>query len=50
LQPAYRGLEQGEGSCPVAEAAAKSIVSLPLYPTMTDEDVDYVSDRLRAFS
>jgi dTDP-4-amino-4,6-dideoxygalactose transaminase len=50
LQPAYRGLEQGEGSCPVAEAAAKSIVSLPLYPSMTDDDVDYVIDRLRAIS
>lgn len=48
LQPAYRGLEQGEGSCPVAEAAAKKIVSLPLYPSMTDDDVDYVIDRLRA--
>ena len=48
LQPAYRGLEQGEGSCPVAEAAAKSIVSLPLYPSMTDDDVDYVIDLSRA--
>ncbi len=49
LQPAYRGLEQGEGSCPVAEAAAKSIVSLPLHPAMTDDDVDYVIDRLRSW-
>ena len=48
LQPAYRSLEQREGSCPVAEAAAKSIVSLPLYPTMTDEDVDCVVQALRA--
>jgi len=51
LQPAYRGLEReegGEGSCPVAEAAAKRIVSLPLYPTMTDVDVDHVVQALRA--
>ena len=48
VQPAYRGLEQGEGSCPVAEAAAKSIVSLPLYPAMTVDDVDYVIDLLRS--
>jgi dTDP-3-amino-3,4,6-trideoxy-alpha-D-glucose transaminase len=48
LQPAYRDHDQGEGSCPIAEAAAKHILSLPLYPTMTDEDVDYVVNALRA--
>ncbi len=41
LQPAYRELAH-EGSCPVAEAAATSVVSLPLYPSMRDVDVDAV--------
>lgn len=48
LQPAYRDLDQSEGSCPVAEAAAKRVVSLPLYPSMTDAAVDYVIEALRA--
>jgi dTDP-3-amino-3,4,6-trideoxy-alpha-D-glucose transaminase len=48
LQPAYRHLGEGrdepiEGSCPVAEAAAKRIVSLPLYPSMDDADIDRVA-------
>ena len=41
LQPAYRDL-RGDNACPVAEAAAESIVSLPLYPSMPDADVDAV--------
>ncbi|TDI38874.1 MAG: DegT/DnrJ/EryC1/StrS family aminotransferase [Acidobacteria bacterium] len=48
LQPAYRELGQGEGSCPVAEEAATSILSLPLYPSMSDDDVDYVVESMRS--
>ncbi len=48
LQPAYRELGQGEGSCPVAEEAASSILSLPLYPSMSDDDVDYVVESMRS--
>ena len=48
LQPAYRELGQGEGSCPVAEKAASSILSLPLYPSMSDDDVDYVLESVRS--
>lgn len=50
LQPAYRHLDQGEGSCPIAESAASSIVSLPLYPSLSDEDVDAVVDAIGAVS
>jgi dTDP-4-amino-4,6-dideoxygalactose transaminase len=56
LQPAYRAvheegqLVQGEGSCPVAEAAASSILSLPLYPSLQDVDVDTVIAALREVS
>lgn len=46
LQPAYRELGQREGSCPVAEAASKRIVSLPLYPSMSDDDVDRVVEAI----
>jgi dTDP-4-amino-4,6-dideoxygalactose transaminase len=37
---AYRGLERGP--LPNTEAAADRILSLPLYPSMSDEDVDDV--------
>jgi len=32
----------GPGMCPVAEAAYERIVSLPIFPAMTDDDVDRV--------
>jgi dTDP-3-amino-3,4,6-trideoxy-alpha-D-glucose transaminase len=49
LQPAYRELGQGEGSCPVAEQAAKHILSLPLYPSMSDDDIASVEGALRSY-
>ena len=49
LQPAYADSGFDEGSCPVAEEAARSIVSLPLYPSMTEADVQRVADAVRSF-
>jgi dTDP-4-amino-4,6-dideoxygalactose transaminase len=43
LQPAYRGLGLGPGSFPVAEAAAQQVLSLPLFPEMTDEQQERVA-------
>lgn len=42
LQKAYEDLGIREGAFPVAEKAAKEIVSLPMYPELTDEMVDEV--------
>jgi len=44
LQPAYRDLGQGEGTCPVAEKAAKEILSLPLYPELSEDQVERVAN------
>lgn len=49
LQPAYRDLGQGKGSCPVAERAAQEIVSLPLYPELTVEQVERVTNAVCAY-
>lgn len=49
LQPAYRGLGQGEGSCPVAEQAAGEVVSLPLYPELTESQVERVARAVAGF-
>lgn len=46
LQPAYRYLELTAGSFPVAEAYASKVLSLPLYPEMSTEQVDWVVERL----
>jgi dTDP-4-amino-4,6-dideoxygalactose transaminase len=47
LQPAFRSLGYGAGDFPVAEAAAASIVSLPLYPQITPDQQRRVADALR---
>ncbi len=46
LTPAYSFLDQGPGSHPVTEVAAKEILSLPLYPHITIEQQKYVSEQL----
>jgi dTDP-4-amino-4,6-dideoxygalactose transaminase len=46
LQPAFRTLGYGPGSFPAAEALSQEILSLPMYPGMTPEQVDYVVDAM----
>jgi dTDP-4-amino-4,6-dideoxygalactose transaminase len=47
LQPAYSHLGYEHGAFPVAEAVAGRLLSLPLYPEMTDEQVEHVARALR---
>ncbi len=47
LQPAFEGLGK-PGAFPVAERAAGEILSLPLYPEMTDAQADAVVAAVRA--
>jgi dTDP-4-amino-4,6-dideoxygalactose transaminase len=49
LQQAYRHLGYKKGDFPVAEKAASEILSLPLYPTLTEEEVVAVSAAVKAF-
>jgi dTDP-4-amino-4,6-dideoxygalactose transaminase len=48
LQKAYAELGYKSGAFPNAEKAAKSILSLPLFPEMTRAQCDYVCEQLRA--
>lgn len=47
LQPAYADV--GHGPMPVSERLARTILSLPLYPEMADEDVRRVVRSMRGF-
>ena len=42
LQKCYAGLGQGAGAFPVAEKAAATCVSLPIFPELTDAQVEHV--------
>ena len=50
LQPAFAHLGGKPGHFPVAEAAARSILSLPLHPGMTDEQARHVAAAVRELS
>jgi dTDP-4-amino-4,6-dideoxygalactose transaminase len=47
LQRAYAGLNLVAGSFPVAERCAAEIVSLPMYPELSSEQVSYVVQQIR---
>jgi dTDP-4-amino-4,6-dideoxygalactose transaminase len=42
LQPAYRDARYPEGSLPAAEAAAREVLSLPIYPELRPDQVERV--------
>src|SRR5690606_2507930 len=48
-QKCFEALGQGPGSCPVAEAAAVTCVSLPIFPELTDAQVDHVIAAINSF-
>ena len=49
LQAAHEHLDLAEGAFPVAEAKAKQIVSLPIYPELTEAQQDHIVNALRAY-
>lgn len=49
LQPYYmKQFGTGPGLCPIAEAAYEQVLSLPMFPRMTDADVAWTLDSVRA--
>jgi len=49
LQPAYRSLGFQEGQFPVSEQLAAEIVSIPMYPELTEKQRSYVVDHIKQF-
>lgn len=49
LQKVYAGYGWLEGDFPVAEATSKRIQPLPMYPELSDDQVDHVIETVRAF-
>ena len=49
LEPAYKFLGYKEGDFPVTERIAKRLLSLPMYPELTREQIEYVADSIKEF-
>jgi len=45
-QPYYQKLGCKKGICPNAEDFYRREISIPLYPKMSDEDVEYVIEKI----
>ena len=50
LQEAYRGLGYTEGAFPVAERICAEFISLPMFPELTQAQVELVVDSVKAVS
>jgi dTDP-4-amino-4,6-dideoxygalactose transaminase len=49
LQPAYKGRLPGSNSLPETERAAREVLSLPMYPELSELDVQVVIEAVRDF-
>jgi len=47
--PAYAPLGPGPGRLPVTERLAGEILSLPMYPELTEEETGIVVEEVRSF-
>ena len=50
LQPAYADLGRTRGAFPMAEQAAAEVLALPIYPEMSDAQLQEVAAAVRAAS
>ncbi|MCK4795815.1 MAG: DegT/DnrJ/EryC1/StrS family aminotransferase [Spirochaetes bacterium] len=49
LQNAYQSLNINKGAFPVAEQSAEEFISLPMFPELTEEQIDTVVDTIKDF-
>lgn len=49
LQPAYAELGYRAGDFPIAESIAQTVLSLPMYPGLKIEEIEYICDAIETF-
>jgi len=49
LQKCYANLDYKKGDFPVAEQAASECLSLPIYPELADDQIEYISQKIKSF-
>jgi perosamine synthetase len=45
LSPFYKGLGYSEGSLPVTERVSKQVITLPMYPDLTMEELEHIGNK-----
>lgn len=49
LLDCYKDLNYSEADFPIGSKTSKSILSLPMFPELTNEEIDYVCDKIKSF-
>jgi len=49
LQKAYGELKYVEGDFPITEKVANEILSLPMFPQLSKEQIDFIADKMKRF-
>jgi dTDP-4-amino-4,6-dideoxygalactose transaminase len=49
LQNTYKNIYLANGNYPITEKASKEILSLPMFPNLTVEQIEYVADKIKDF-
>jgi len=48
-QPLYRELGYTNESCPISEDVSRKVLSLPVHPSLREEDLAYISETINSF-
>ena len=48
-QPVYRDMGYTDVSCPVAEDVSRRVMSLPVHPSLTADDLQYIAETMNSF-
>jgi len=48
-QPLYRDMGYADVSCPVAEDVSRRVLSLPVHPSLTEDDLRYIAETMNSF-
>ncbi len=48
-QPLYKELGYGKERCPVSEDVSRRVLSLPVHPSLKQEDLEYIADSVNNF-
>jgi perosamine synthetase len=48
-QPLYQDLGYRKGICPVAEDVSRRVMSLPVHPSLTEQDLEYIAQTINSF-
>lgn len=49
LQNAYKNIDLTNGNYPVTEKVSNEILSLPMFPNLTSEKIEYISSKIKSF-